>query len=148
MNDRGAYAHTGTVRLTSGAADAVAAAITVALCGRWDHDGPCPLAPHHTSWHPDPSTPAIIHTRTIYAVQAARQHDAVDHIREGLAAERLVAPDGATATWRLLDDRPSPIEPHEVDHADRLAATQHAASSQQRSGEAAVTERGSADDRS
>jgi hypothetical protein len=23
------------------------AAVTVALCGHWDHEPPCPLAPHH-----------------------------------------------------------------------------------------------------
>ena len=26
-------------------------AITVALCGSWDHEPPCPLAPHHTRAH-------------------------------------------------------------------------------------------------
>ena len=25
------------------------AAVTVALCGHWDHEPPCPLAPHHVS---------------------------------------------------------------------------------------------------
>lgn len=123
MSDRTAYAHTGTVRLTTGAADAIGAAITVALCGSWDHDGPCPLAPHHTSWHPDPSQPAIIHTRTLYAVEPHRHDEALTRIREGLATGKLIAPDGATATWRLLDDHPSTVEPHEADHAGHLATT-------------------------
>jgi hypothetical protein len=25
------------------------AAVTVALCGHWEHDPPCPLAAHHTA---------------------------------------------------------------------------------------------------
>ncbi len=38
--------------LTMGAAGderAPGAAITIALCGRLDHEPPCPLAPHHTA---------------------------------------------------------------------------------------------------
>lgn len=122
MSARTTYAHNGTVRLTTGDADAIGAAITVALCGTWNHDGPCPLAPHHTSWHPDPNTPAIIHTRTIYAVEPHRHEDARTRIREGLATGKLIAPDGATATWRLLDDQPSDLQPHETAHAEHLAA--------------------------
>ncbi len=123
MADRTAYAHTGTVRLTTGTADAIGAAITVALCGTWDHEGPCPLAPHHTSWHPDPNQPAIIHTRTLYAVEPTRHDEALTRIREGLATGKLIAPDGASTTWRLLDDQPSTIQPHETDHATQLTTT-------------------------
>lgn len=28
------------------------AAITAAVCGHWDHDGPCPFAPHYTFAEP------------------------------------------------------------------------------------------------
>lgn len=122
MSDRTTHAHTGTVRLTTGEADAIGAAITTALCGTWDHDGPCPLAPHHTSWHHDPSQPAIIHTRTLYAVEPHRHDEARTRIREGLATGTLTGPNGTTTTWRLLDDQPSTVEPHETTHAAELAA--------------------------
>lgn len=120
MPSRTAHAHNATVRLHTGDPDAIGAAITVALCGTFDHDGPCPLAPHHTSWHTDPNAPQIIHTRTLYAVDPAHHHDATTRIREGLATGKLIAPGGHTATWRLLDDHPSTVEPHETNHAAQL----------------------------
>ena len=46
---RAAYAHDAVVALDSGGDPrAPGGAITVALCGHWDHEPPCPLAPHHT----------------------------------------------------------------------------------------------------
>jgi hypothetical protein len=121
---RQAYAHTATVRLTLGDDPAaIGASITVALCGHWEHDGPCPIAPHHTSWHHDPNAAAIIHTRTLYAVTPEERDDALLRIREGLATGKLVGPAGQTTTWRLLDDRQSPLEAHETEHAEQLAAS-------------------------
>ena len=49
---RDAYAHDAVLDLDPGGDDgAPGGAITVALCGRWDHEPPCPLAPHHTRAH-------------------------------------------------------------------------------------------------
>ena len=49
MRGRRPYAHEATVALPAdGDARAPGAAITLALCGSWTHDPPCPLAPHHT----------------------------------------------------------------------------------------------------
>ncbi len=46
---RQAFAHEAKVGMaTDGDSRAPGAAITVALCGRWDHEPPCPLSPHHT----------------------------------------------------------------------------------------------------
>ena len=123
MSQRHAHAHNATVRLDAGGDPAaIGAAITVALCGSWDHDGPCPLAPHHTSWHEDPNAAHVIHTRTLYAVDADREDEAIAALREGLVVGHLVGPGGRTTTWHLLDDRPSPLEPHETDHAEQLAS--------------------------
>ena len=48
------YAHDAVVVLDSGGdARAPGGAITVALCGHWDHEPPCPLAPHHTDATPE-----------------------------------------------------------------------------------------------
>jgi hypothetical protein len=44
---RQAFAHAAVVELI-GDDRAPGGAITVALCGSWSHDPPCPLAPHHT----------------------------------------------------------------------------------------------------
>jgi hypothetical protein len=44
------FAHEATLDLApDGDERAPGGAITVALCGSWSHDPPCPLAPHHTS---------------------------------------------------------------------------------------------------
>jgi hypothetical protein len=43
-----AYAHTATLRAVADDA-APGAAVTVALCGRVEHEPPCPLAAHHTA---------------------------------------------------------------------------------------------------
>src|SRR5688572_8191947 len=46
---RQVYAHEAVVLLApDGDERALGGAVTVALCGGWSHDPPCPLAPHHT----------------------------------------------------------------------------------------------------
>ncbi|MGN7252904.1 hypothetical protein [Arthrobacter sp. SAFR-014] len=52
---RSAYVHLATVAMDAArdgmpAPDtaALGAAVTLELCGSWDHPPPCPLAPHHT----------------------------------------------------------------------------------------------------
>ena len=46
---RQAFAHDAVVVLDAGGDDrAPGGAITVELCGHWDHEPPCPLAAHHT----------------------------------------------------------------------------------------------------
>ncbi|MEX5721628.1 hypothetical protein [Geodermatophilus maliterrae] len=43
------FAHDGLLSMEPGADDrAPGGVITVALCGSWEHEPPCPLAPHHT----------------------------------------------------------------------------------------------------
>ncbi|MEH3053081.1 MAG: hypothetical protein PGN13_03600 [Patulibacter minatonensis] len=122
MSTRSAYAHDATVRLagTGGDPSAIGAAITVALCGQWGHDGPCPLAPHHSSWHADPNAAAIIHVRTLYAVEPARHDEAAARIREALASTTIIGPDGHATSWRLVDERAAEPRPDEADHAAQL----------------------------
>ena len=95
------------------------AAITVALCGHWDHDPPCPLAPHHTAV--DRVNDAV-HVRTLFAVDAAWEAEVRRRIRAALSAGRLVGADGEESRWRLHSSGPSVVRPEEVDHARRLAA--------------------------
>jgi hypothetical protein len=50
MTAREAFAHDAVVELAADGDDrAPGGAITVALCGSWSHEPPCPLAPHHTA---------------------------------------------------------------------------------------------------
>ncbi|MBO9533567.1 MAG: hypothetical protein J7513_11410 [Solirubrobacteraceae bacterium] len=124
MHGRIAHAHNATVRVDGqGDPAAIGGAITVALCGHWEHDGPCPIAPHHTSWHHDPNAGAIVHVRVLYAVTDEERDDALQRLREGLGLGTLTGPDGRTTRWHLLDDSPSKVAEHEAEHAARLAAT-------------------------
>ena len=58
---RGTFAHVAVIRIDPEAdIRAPGAAITVALCGHWEHEPPCPLAPHHThADYPGPPRPAL-----------------------------------------------------------------------------------------
>ncbi len=94
------------------------AAITVALCGHWQHQPPCPLAPHHTR-----STRAggDVHLRTLFAVEPALESDVRQRIGTALAGGELVGPDGEVTHWQLHTSRPSAVLPDETEHARRLA---------------------------
>ena len=47
---RHAFAHDAVLDMDPDAdIRAPGAAVTVELCGHWDHEPPCPLAPHHTA---------------------------------------------------------------------------------------------------
>ncbi len=108
MTGRRAHAHNATARIDADTDPAaIGAAITVALCGHWEHDGPCPIAPHHTSWHHDPNQAAIVHIRTLYAVTDDAHDDASPACADGLALGTLTGTDGHTTRWHLLDDSPA-----------------------------------------
>ncbi|NYJ03814.1 hypothetical protein [Petropleomorpha daqingensis] len=83
------------------------AAITVALCGSWDHDPPCPLAPHFTGAE---RAGEEVRLRILFAAEPGDER----RVRELI--------DGALAngTWRLVSSAPSPVRPAEQDHAARL----------------------------
>ena len=74
---------------------ALGAAVTVALCGHWEHDGPCRW-PHHTS--PKDDGHDIVVT-VCFDASAAEEHTVRALIRSALAAGSLVGPDGTTTTW-------------------------------------------------
>jgi hypothetical protein len=70
------------------------AAITVALCGHWEHDPPCPLAPHHTAASFEDGE---IRLRTLFVVEPAREEE----LRSSGAS--AVRPDEAEQTHRLAN---------------------------------------------
>jgi hypothetical protein len=106
---RSAFAHDAVLDLDDGADDrAPGAAITTALCGSWEHDPPCPLAPHHT---------AVTRSGTEVSLRLlfAADPDDEDRVRS-LVAEALARGEG----WRLLSSAASEVRPEERDHAERL----------------------------
>lgn len=94
------------------------AAITVAVCGHWEHEPPCPLAPHHTAAerHGDQ-----VRLRVLFAADPADEPEVRRRIDDALASSQLERPDGAVVRWRLVSTGVSAVRPDETDHAQRLA---------------------------
>jgi hypothetical protein len=94
------------------------AAITVALCGHWDHEPPCPLAPHHT--HAD-RRGGEVHLRILFAAEPDAAAAVRDGIDSALSGGQLDGPDGVTTHWRLRHSQAGEVHPDEAAHAARLA---------------------------
>jgi len=117
---REAFVHDAVVTMPSGADPAaLGGAITAALCGHWDHEPPCPLAPHYVANFPAGETVTL---RVLFATEPANEQRVRSLIGEALAAEQLTGPDGGVATWRLRSASPGTIRPDEQDHAAELVA--------------------------
>src|SRR4051812_17138962 len=112
------YAHDAAVEMAPESDPrAVGAAITVALCGHWQHDPPCPLAPHHTD--------AVragdrVRLRVLFATEPEAEPEVRARIDAALASGRLRGPDAVTTRWELRYSMPSSVRPAETAHAARL----------------------------
>src|SRR2546421_12284560 len=78
--------------------NALGGAITKALGGGWDHQPPCPLAPHYVSSIAAGETVTV---RVVFATEPANEQRVRTLIGEALAAGRLTVPDGGVAKWDL-----------------------------------------------
>jgi hypothetical protein len=95
------------------------AAVTVALCGSWEHEPPCPLAPHHTAVVRDG---AHLRVRTIFVTEPEREAEARRRIEDALATGRLRGPDGTVSTWQVRRCEPARLTEAEHALAARLLA--------------------------
>jgi hypothetical protein len=115
---RQAYAHDAVVVMQPGGSpNALGGAITIALCGHWDHQPPCPLAPHYVATFPDGE---IVTLRILFATEPADERRVRSLIGEALAAGQLTGPDGGLTTWQLRSAAPGNVRPEEKDHAAGL----------------------------
>ncbi|GAB3978739.1 hypothetical protein GCM10029978_072250 [Actinoallomurus acanthiterrae] len=115
---RRAFAHDAVVVMEAGGdVRAPGAAITVALCGHWEHEPPCPLAPHQTAAE---RAGDQVRLRVLFATEPAAETEVRDRIVEALSRSRLDGPDGVTTRWRLLSERLSPVRDDEHEQAERL----------------------------
>lgn len=113
-----AFAHDAIVVMSpDGDERAPGAAITVALCGHWEHEGPCPLAPHHTAAE---RAGDEVRLRVLFAAEPAAEAEVRARIDEALDGAVLVGPDGVTTRWRFRGARPGPVRQDEAAHAERL----------------------------
>lgn len=95
------------------------AAITVELCGSWDHVPPCPLAPHHTSpeWNGND-----VQLRIVFAADPAQEGEVRLRIDKALASGFLTGPDGTTTRWSVLGTEAGVLSDAEREHAQRIAS--------------------------
>src|SRR4051812_19721059 len=97
---RQVYVHDALVRMRSAeGADAIGAAITVALCGDWQHEPPCSLAPHHTQTD---RMADLAQVRTIFATEPSLESEVRQRIDQALATGSQETPTGEVTSWQLL----------------------------------------------
>lgn len=113
-----AFVHEVVVRIAADAdIRAPGAAVTAALCGHWEHEPPCPVAPHHTEAD---RIGADVTLRILFAAGVEEADMVRQGIDRGLAAGRLLGPDGVSTRWQMLGSHPSVVSDAEADHARRL----------------------------
>ena len=88
---------------------AVGAAVTVELCGHWEHEGPCTW-PHNSAIDAE-RQPALF--RTIYVADRDEEPQIRERIEQSLRAG---------GGWRVADVRPRAVAEDERELAERLAA--------------------------
>jgi hypothetical protein len=93
------------------------AAITVALCGHWEHPPPCPLAAHHTQAD---RVGGQVRLRVLFATEPELAGTVRQRIDAALSEGQLAGPDGVTTRWRLRATRDGAVRPEETDQAGRL----------------------------
>lgn len=95
---------------------ALGAAVTKALCGHWDHEPPCPLAPHHSAVR---RVDNGIRLRVLFAVEPELESTVRRRIESALSEGHLTGPEGEVA-WTMTSSGRSEIAADERDHAEHL----------------------------
>jgi hypothetical protein len=117
---RTGYLHDGVVDLApAGDAAAVGAAVTVALCGAWQHEPPCPIAPHNTA--AIPLGEGRVAVRVLFACEPSDEGRARKLIESALRSGRQKDPDGVPSSWRCLSSGPGAVQPSDEELLGRLA---------------------------
>jgi hypothetical protein len=117
---RKAFAHDAVVAMRDGdSPNALGGAIAKALCGGWDHQPPCPLAPHYVSNVPAGETVAV---RVVFATEPVDEQRVRALIGDALATGQLTVPDGGVAQWELHSASAGVLRADEEDLAADLIA--------------------------
>ncbi len=116
---RKAFAHDAVVTMRADSPNALGGAIAKALCGGWDHQPPCPLAPHFVSSDASGETVTV---RVVFATEPENEQRVRGLIGEALACGRLTVPDGGVAHWELRSVAAGALRADERDLAADLIA--------------------------
>jgi hypothetical protein len=92
------------------------AAVTVALCGHWEHQPPCPLAPHAVVAVRDD---AVVRVRILFATEPDNEPEVRRRIDLALAG-RWRLPGSLQADWEVRGSAPALVRAGESAHAGRL----------------------------
>jgi hypothetical protein len=115
---RQAFVHDAVVTMDSGGdVRAPGAAITVALCGHWEHEPPCPLAPHSTDARRSGDQ---VRLRVLFATEPEAQAEVRSRIEAALSQPGLTGPDGITTCWQLHSAQSGLLRSDEEQHAEQL----------------------------
>jgi hypothetical protein len=118
---RQAFAHEAVLAMADDAdLRAPGGAITVALCGHWEHEPPCPLAPHASVADRDGDE---VRVRILFATEPSSESVVRQRIESALSVGSLAGPDGVTTRWELLHSQGSDVHADELEHAERLIRT-------------------------
>ena len=90
-------------------------AVTAALCGHWDHQPPCPLAPHHSRAD---RVGSEVHLRILFVADQAEEPTVRQRIESALGSGQLPGPGGVVTRWQLRSSRRSDLHADEMDHAE------------------------------
>ncbi|MGA8890779.1 MAG: hypothetical protein WB493_04360 [Anaeromyxobacteraceae bacterium] len=102
-----AHAHEAVLDLATGAdAAAPGAAVTVALCGHWRHDGSCRW-PHHTSVIS--RTGSVVRLRVVFVAAPPEVTDVRARISAGLVQGVLTDEEGRLHRWRVTREDASEV---------------------------------------
>ena len=102
------YVHEATLRLSDGTEPAaVGAAVTVELCGHWEHEGGCRW-PHNSAIRPDGRGAAF---RTLFVAPPHEESEVRNRIERALRASR---------EWTVTSTASRPLTVDEHDLAERL----------------------------
>ncbi|WP_432834156.1 hypothetical protein [Dactylosporangium sp. CA-092794] len=116
---REGFAHVAVLEMADeGDTRAPGGAITLALCGGWEHEPPCPLAAHHTATE---QAGDLVRLRILFAADPSDEPEVRRRIDTALGDGQLHGPDGTITRWRLRESRADTVAPEETAHAARLA---------------------------
>jgi hypothetical protein len=99
------------------------AAVTLELCGSWDHEPPCPLAAHHTTSRRDRTGEDghDVVVRVVFACAPAAEADVRARIDRALRRGAVATPDGGTSRWTFRSNAAQVATPQETEQAGRLS---------------------------
>jgi hypothetical protein len=114
---RQAFAHEAVLVMEPGVDDAApGAAVTVALCGHWDHEPPCPLSPHRVIVD---RVDGELHVRVVFAAEPEAEREVRRRVELALHGQWRFS-EGFTTPWEIRESRPSEVSPDETSLAESL----------------------------